>query len=785
MPGFSLTVVLTLALGIGANSAVFSAMDAVLLRPLPFRDPDQLMSLTQTTERTGESEAATVRVLDWNRLSATFRGITGHMMEDVSDTTGNQPERVRRATVLPRFLDVWGVEPLLGRGFTEAEHRLGGPAAILISERYWRRRFGADPSVLDKSVRMAGRSYPIVGVLPASFVFPERDTDWWVPQWIDAPWALARGYRGQIAIGRLKPEVTLAQARDDLAAVQRRLGEQHPATDRDVRPIIVPFKETIVGDVRGSLWLLFGAVSVLLLIACTNIASLMLARATRREQEVAVRFSLGASRPTVIAQLLTESAVLALVGGAAGLLVATGAAAAFRVLGSDVARLEDTVINTRMLLYTMASTVIVALLCGLMPALRSTRVTAALACSGRTQVSARHSLQWLLVGLQMTLAVMLLTGAGLLLRSFDKLSHVDPGFDASHVLTFRVSATFGEEQDYNRTVQRINRTLEAVSALPGVEAAATTLSLSGLPGEVPIEFKLAEGSDVTAPPLIADSRLVSPDYFQTMRIPLLAGEGCRPVTTLPSRWMSTASTAAGTSEVLVNRSFADRYLSGRTPIGLHIAGVTPDRIVGVVADARERGVAQNPVPTVYGCFSAATPMPWFVVRTSGDPLALVPAIRRTINQLEPLRSVYDIAALDERIGDTHAQNRLRTLALVLFAASALSLSCLGIYGTLSYIVSLRRREVGLRLALGAGRSGIVRQFVAQGLRISAVACLCGLALSIAFTTLLSGMLYGVTRFDPATLSSVVLVVLTMATIASLVPASRAAFVQPMRALHEE
>jgi predicted permease len=759
-------------------------MDAVLLRPLPFRDPDQLMWLTQTTDRTGDSEAATVRVLDWNRLTTTFQGITGHMMEDVSDTTGDQPERVRRATVLPRFFDVWGIEPLLGREFTEAEHRLGGPAAILISERYWRRRFGADPYVLNKSVRMAGRAYPIVGVLPASFMFPERDTDWWVPQWVDAPWALARGYRGQIAIGRLKPEATLAQARDDLAAVQRRLGEQYPSTDRDVRPIVVAFKEEIVGDVRGSLWLLFGAVSVLLLIACTNIASLLLARATRREQEVAVRFSLGASRATVIAQLLTESAVLAFAGGAAGLLVATGASAAFRLLASDIPRLEDAALNTRMLLYTMASTVIVALLCGLMPALRSTRGTAALGDSGRTQVSARHSLQWLLVGVQMTLAVTLLTGAGLLVRSFDKLSRVDPGFDASHVLTFRVSATFGEEQDYNRTVQRINRTLEAVSALPGVEAAATTLSLSGLPGAVPIEFALAEERVGTQAPLIADSRLVSPDYFQTMRIPLLAGEGCRPVTTAGHRYLSSGSIDVGMSEVLVNRSFADRYLSGRTPIGLHIAGVTPDRIVGVVADARERGVDQHPAPTVYGCFSAATPMPWFVVRTSGDPLAAVPAIRRTINQLEPLRSVYDIAALDERIGDTHAQNRLRTLALVLFAGTALSLSCLGIYGTLSYIVSLRRREVGLRLALGAARSGIVRHFVALGLRIAVVACGCGLALSIAFTTLLSGMLYGVTRFDVTTLSSVVLVVLTVATLASLVPAARAAFVQPMRALRE-
>jgi putative ABC transport system permease protein len=517
----------------------------------------------------------------------------------------------------------------------------------------------------------------------------------------------------------------------------------------------------------------FGAVSVVVLIACTNIASLLLTRATRREHEIAVRYSLGASRAAVIGQLLTESVVLAFAGAVAGLLVAAGASAAARLLAPEIPRLEDAALNTRLLLYTTASAMIVALVCGLMPALRSTRGTAALAGSARTQVSARHSLQWLLVGVQITLAVTLLTGAGLLLRSFDELSRVDLGFDASRILTLRVSATFGEEPDYTRTVQRINRTLDALRARPGVEAAATTLSLSGLPGQVQLEYRLAEGRASDAP-MIADARVVSPEYFETMRIPLLAGEPCRPTTT-----------AAGTTEVIVNRSFAERYLASRTAIGLHLAAATPDRIVGVVADARERGADQSPMPTVYSCFSAGTPFPWFVVRTTGEPTALAGDIRRTVNQLEPLRSVYDIATLDDRIGNAHAQNRLRTLVLVLFAATALSLACLGVYGTLSYIVSLRRREVGLRLALGAARSGILRQFVVQGLRISAVACACGLAFSMAFTRLLSGMLYGVTRFDPTTLVSVVLVVLTVATIASLVPALRAAFMQPMRALREE
>jgi predicted permease len=773
-PGFTITAVLTLALGIGANSAVFSAMDTVLLQPLPFSHADRLMYLTQTSDSGGDRAIAGVRIDDWNRDNSTFDVITGYEMEDVSDTTGDQPERVQRATVLPRFLDVWGIEPVIGRGFTAAEHRMGGPQAILISERYWRRRFGADAAVLNKSVRITGRSYPIVGVLPASFMFPERDADWWVPEWVDAPWMVPREYASYVTIGRLRPGVTLEQARDDLAAVQRRLGEQYPRTDRDIRPVIVPLKEMFVGNVRGSLWLLFGAVSLLLLIACTNIASLQLSRATRRQHEIAVRYSLGASRATVIAQLLTESGVLALAGALAGLLVAVGASAAFRLLAPDFPRLEEAAINTRIVLYTTAWAVAVALLCGLVPAIRGAGRPTGLA-GGRTQVFTGHSLQWLLVGVQMTLAVTLLTGAGLLVRSFDKLSRVDAGFNTSHVLTFRVSATFGEERDYNRTIQRINRTLDTLTALPGIEAAATTTYLPGIPGQDQREFKLAEGRGTSTTAMVAEARWVSPGYFETMQIPLLAGEGCGPTTS-----------AAGATEVLVNRSFVDRYLAGESPIGLHVATLTPSpRIIGVVADARERGTDRSPVPTVYTCFSAPTPFPWFLVRTSNDPMAAAAMVRRSINEFEPLRSIYEIEALDGRIDDSYAQNRLRTLVLVLFASTALSLACLGIYGTLSYIVSLRRREVGLRLALGATRSGILRRFIAQGVRVAGVACFGGLVLSIAFARALSSMLYGVSSSDPVTLSSVVGIVLTVAALASFIPAARAAFVEPMRILRNE
>jgi putative ABC transport system permease protein len=771
-PGFTAIVMLTLALGIGANSAVFSAMNAVLLRPLPFPDAERLMRLSQTTELRGQTDVAAVRLVDWNRLSSTFEAITGYVIEDVSDTIGDQPERVQRARVTPRFLQVWGIAPALGRTFTDAEHLLGGPSAVLISDRYWRRRFSADPKVLEKSVRMGERPYSIVGVLPPSFEFPERDVDWWVPEFVNAPW-MAREYSAFVGLGRLKPGITLEQARADLALVQTQLAEQHPKTDRDIRPLIAPLKEAVVANARGSLWLVFGSVSVLLLIACTNIAALLLSRATRRRHEIAVRYSLGASRAAVAGQVLTEGAVLALAGAVAGVLVAVAASSWLATLAPDIPRLEDARIDARVLLYTMGTAVLAAMLCTLAPAVRSMRGSLITSGATRTHVSTRHSLQWLLVGVQVALSVTLLTGAGLLVRSFDKLSRVDPGFDPTRVLTFRVSASFGEERDYNRTVQRINRTIDALTALPGVEAVATTTQLPGIPGQFETEFTLVEGRAATEPRMFAESRIVSVRYFDALDIPLLAGERCRP------------TLDGGVTEVLINKSFADRYLPGRSAIGLHFAGGSPGRIVGLVQDARERGTDRSPVPTVYSCFSAPTPFPWFLVRTTADPMTIVNAVRAKSFELEPLRSVFDIAALDERIDEAYAQNRLRTLVLVLFAATALSLAALGVYGTLSYLVGLRRREIALRLALGALRTSVVQQLIGTSVRIVGIASAVGVALALIVTQGLTTMLYGVTPTDPVTLAGVVVMVVTVAGVAAVVPAARAAFVQPMRALRED
>jgi putative ABC transport system permease protein len=778
-PGFASVAILTLALGIGANTAVFSAIDTVLLRPLPFPDGDRLMRLSQRLERSNETNIAPIRLEDWNRRNSTFEAITGYLMEDVSDTSGDLPEKVRRARVAPRFLEVWGIAPVLGRGFIDAEHYAGGPLAVLISDRYWRRRFGADPHVLNRTVRMESASFPIVGVMPASFLFPDRDVDLWVPVPMGDKLTQVRYAMWYTGVGRLKPGVTLEQARANLAAVQTQLGQQYPKTDSAITVDVVPLKENTVGGIRSSLWLLFGAVSVLLLITCTNITALLLSRAADRQQEIAIRVSLGATRKAVTAQMITETAVLVLAGSAMGLLVAAGASAAFRSAGADLPRMDEVGVDMRILLYTLASAAIVTLLCGVIPAIRTARddVSGVINEAGRT-VSTRSSLQWLLVGAQVALSVTLLVAAGLLVRSFHELSRVDPGFEPSRVLTFRMSGNWAETANRDRLVQRIDSTLEGLRALPGVEAAATSVFLPGVPAQYEESFELAESRDDTEPPIIAESRLVSPEYFATMQIPLLAGEPC-------SRQPLRAA-----RDVMVNRSLATRYFSGSpSVVGLHLieadSSRPPSRIVGVVGNARERGLDRDAGPTVYSCFSAPNPTPHFLVRTRAEPSVVAQAVRLKMKELEPLRSVYDIAPLEERIGDAFNQNRLRTILLVLFAVTALSLACVGLYGTLSYVVSRCRREVGVRLALGALRSDIIRQFLKQGLLVAGAASVCGLLLSIAVTRVMSGMLYGVSPSDPVTLSSVIGIVLTVTALAALVPAMRAAFVEPTRVLHDK
>jgi putative ABC transport system permease protein len=777
-PAFTATVVLTLALGIGANSAVFSAIYAVLLRPLPFPQGDELVTLEQLRPKIPETAVAPIRLEEWNRLNHTLQAITGYYPEDAPELSGELPEQLKRAMVAPRFLQVMGVAPALGRDFSALEGRFGGPAAVLISDRLWRRRFGGNPNAIGKTIRIGGTASPIFGVMPARFLFPDREVDLWSPCPMDAPFAQDREETWFVAIGRLKPRATLAQARADLAIVQADLGRRFPKPDAEIRSAIAPLKDATVGGTKKSLWILFGSVSLLLLIACANIAALLLSRVTGRQHEISVRFSLGASRASVAGQLLIEVLILALAGAVLGLLLATSASAVFRTLARDLPRIDEIGLDSRVVLYSLGCAILTALLCGLLPAIRGTRrnLAGSLAHAGRTQVSRRNPLQFVLVGVQVALAVTLLTGAGLLLRSFQELGRVSPGFDPRGVLAFHISANWGEAQDLKAFRQRGDRILDGLRAVPGVEGAARAASLPGVPGDYPIELKVLEGRGEGEPKILAQGRSATPSYFATMRIPLIAGELCRG--------------EDNTSTAMVNRSFANLYLNGAAAIGHHLVIpaetiVPPMEIRGIVGDAREAGLDREPQPTVYWCGYAMQPGTYFLVRTHGDPKSMIGIIRRKIHELEPQRSAYDLTPLGERISDAYAEGRLRTILLTFFAATAVSLVCVGLYGTLSYLVNLRRREVALRLALGALRAQVVRQFLGVGVRVAVLGCIAGLLFAAGFARLLSGMLYGVSTTDVVTVVGVVTIVIAVSVVASLIPAIRAARVEPMQALREE
>ena len=781
-PGFTSIVVLTLALGIGANSVVFSAMDAILWQPLGFPDADRLVSVNQSIPNAPVSNTAPVRIEEWNEQCTAFAAITGYYRQDVSETSGDLPEKYRLANVAPRFLEVWRTEPLIGRSFTTTDSQAGAAPVAIVTHRFWTTKLESDPNVLERTVRIGERAIPIVGVMPESFRFPDRDVDIFTPT-VYEPFVLQRGnlwYRG---FGRLEPGVSVEQARADLEIIQRRLSEQYPDTDRNVGVYVEALKEVTVGSARGSLWLLFGAVSVLLLIASTNIAALLLARAAKRNQEVSVRLSLGAQPKLIRSMILVETAVLAVAGALLGLVVAVAASAALRRLAPDFPRIEELSLDAGVLLYTLAAIVAVTLACGLVPAIRAARVglSGALSDARRSQVSSRHSLQWLFVGIQVALSVVLLAGAGLLIRSFQELSRVDPGFDASRVLSFRIGGTF---EDFGELASKVEVILGELSSLPGVEATAVSSPVPGMLDDGSgFQFGIAtlriDGRDDTQEEAKAQIRIVSPSYFGTMQIPLVAGELCR----------VTQPTPTTPVEGMVNAAFATRYFGSASAAVGAIIRPGPNvsiRIAGVAGNAREFALDQPAVPSYYPCRIAyATPALAFLARARGDPNGIVNAVRAKVKELQPLRAVYDVATLPERIGNEYADDRLRTSALALFAGTALALACLGVYGTLSYVVSLRRREVGLRVALGAQQRNIVAQFLAKALRVVAIACAIGIVAALAFARFISGMLFEVSPGDPMTLGGVVVLVVAVAALAALLPAWRAARVEPMRVLREE
>jgi putative ABC transport system permease protein len=782
-PAFFLAVVLTLTLGIGANSAIFSVIDAVLLRPLPYPNGDRLMMLFESNLRNKRTHdnPAPVRIEDWNRMSQSFASISGAYTENIAEISGELPEMLVSARVSPRFFSVLGTPPLIGRTFSPEEDLFNGPNAAVLTERLWHRRFGADPMVIGKVLRVGNYSYPIIGVMPDSLRFPNADVEFWIPAKLPPSVMRVRDARWESAVGRLKEHATLQSAQADLSAVQTRLAAQFPATDANWLPIVEPLKEFTVHGVRRSLWILFGAVSFVLLITCANVACLLLAQAHSREREMAVRFSLGARRGQVIRGLLLEAFCLAIPGCLLGLAVSFAGTSLFRHAAAVLPRADEIHLDWRIVVFTLSLSLITAVLIGLIPAVRSTRgaVAGMWAQTSRTQVGGRHRIQRALVSAQVALAIVLLVGSGLLIRSLARLGQISLGFDPEHVLAFRVSASFGETNNPPQVAQRLNRTLETLRTIPGVTSAA--LSSGSLPGSGQpylSQFNIAgQDTETEGNKVFADVALVTPDFFHLLGIPILSGNTCR-VNFDPKAPLTG----------VVDRSFADRYFPGQSPIGHYVSDPTypaPIQIVGVASDIRQHGYTHDPQPTVYSCQAFYNPGPEFLLKSSGDPLRLSEAVRQRIHAIDPNRAVYDVKRLSDYVSSTLTDRRFQMILLSSFAAMALLLAAVGLYGVTSFLVSLRTREIGLRAALGATPARIFAQILREGALMTAAGVAIGLAAALVMSRSIASLLFGVAPTDPITFVAVPLLLACVSTVALWLPAHRATNIDPMEALRQD
>ena len=772
----ALIIILTLTLGIGANSTIFSAVDAVLLRPLPFPAPDRLVSVNELNPSLKQAVqlVAPVRLEEWHRANRSFDGLAGSYFENMTDTTGDTPERVEAMRVSPRFFSVLGVPAALGRTFATDEEVFGGPQVVVISDAFWRTRRNSDPDVVGRSIVLAGARRTIVGVMPPSFRHPNPTTEVWVPAQMTGGLARERRARFYQTVGRLKPGVTSEQAERDLSAVQARLAEQFPETDRGWSARVTSLEEEAIGGVRGSLWLLFGAVSLVLAAACGNVACLMLAEATGREHEIAVRFALGASRAAVIRQLLAEGLVLALIGTSLGLVIAEWGIDALRRAASQLPRIDTVHMDARLVIFTIGVGALTTIFFALAPALHATKRDAseALARGGRAQVGGRHLSQRVLVAAQVALAIVLLTGAGLLIRSFVRLQQISPGLEPANVVTFRMSASWAENA--SAVVARHARTVARLQRIPGVEAAAVSQAMPAGHDFPPGEFRIA-GRDARER-IFAQGRIVSSSYFQALRIPVLQGETC-----------SGEPTGPAASKALVTRTFVDRFFPAENPLGHAL--IAPNQtldIIGVVGDVRERGLVHEAEPLVYACgYSGYWPDVFFIVRTNPARPVSLSMIRAALVEIEPARAVYAVRALDEVLADSTSERRLNAVLLTLFAGTTIMLAAMGLYGVLSQLVEARRREIGVRMALGARAAHILASVVGQAAIVTCAGIVAGLAGAFVLTRFMTTLVFGVSARDPLTFVLVPFVLSAVAAAAAFVPARRAASTDPMQALRHD
>ena len=788
-PGFTIAVVATLALGIGANAAIFSVVNAVLLRPLPYADPDRLVMVWGRYPDFGRTGTSLPDFTDWrDGTTGSFSQMTAVYGMLFNLTGQGDPEQLRGDRVSANFFQTLGVRPALGRGFLPEEERTGGnDDVVVLSHSLWQRRFGGDPSLVGRTIRLSDHPYQVVGIAPEGFRFgPEVDL--WAPGRMDTTTYMARRRAEYLNVfGRLKPGVTIERARADVAAVVKRLAEQYPETNSRLTSEVVSMKEDIVGTVRPALLLFSGAVGLVLLIACANVANLLLARAAAREREVAVRVALGAGRGRLVRQLLTESLVLALAGGVVGLVLAVWGVGALRAGGqSMLPRATEVSVDGRVVAFSLALAVFTGLLFGLAPALRlaAGALHPALKEGGRGGAGASTTrFRNALVLAEVAVAVVLLVGAGLLVRSFEQMMRVDPGFNPTNVLTY--SAVLPSSRYAKGAVIRpvYERLLEKTRAIPGVRAAAITSDLP-MAGASYINFSIEGRPQPTGEQASEDVQpfAVSPDYFRVMAIPLLRGRLIEP------------RDVDGAQEVaVINEEMARRIFPTSDPIGQRMtfgdpADTTSEwlTIVGVVGTIAQEGLTAKPYTQVYMSIDQSPSRRFNVaMRTTGDPLATASAARAALRSVDPDVPLKDLKSMEDRISDNVAQPRMSMALLGTFAAVALVLAAVGIYGVVSYTVAQRTREIGIRMALGARREGVLRLVVRQGVAPVAVGVVAGLLAALGATRLMRGLLYGVSAADPVTYVVVALFLTVIALVATYIPARRATRVDPLVALRYE
>ena len=782
-PAFTFAAVLALGLGIGANTAVFSVVNGILLRPLPFHDPERLVSVYLRSPAQGEARIplSMADFLDWRDQNTSFSDIAAYTGSSFNYTGGAAAEQIAGAAVTTSFFRTLGVSPLAGRSFLPEDEKPGGTRVALISRRLWQRLFAADPAIAGKVVALNGRDVTIIGVLPEMFRFPSRETDIWSALQIAPP--ARRGPYFLRAIGRLKPGVTLDGARAQMAEMRQIIAPQAERVGHRAAPLA----DTIVGPVRSMLWLTLGAVTLVLLVATANVANLLMVRASVREREIAVRRALGAGTGRLAAQLLTESLLLAALGGAVGLGIAWGSVRFLRTLENlPIPRLQEVAVDPRVLTFTLLVSLASGVIFGLAPVLRGFSLDLHTSLKEGTRAgsdtAARRSVRDLLVVAETALAMVLLVGSGLLVRSLWKLQNVDPGVDPENVLTMAVVPTGPSYADAARIAAFHARVLERVESLPGVSAAGITLSLPPNVLQLEDEFTI-EGKAPADPKLtpVCPMNIVSAGLFPALRIPLVRG-----------RWFADSDGPDAPRVVIINETMARRYFPAEDPIGRRMkqGGLARQNpwmeIVGVVGDVKYEGLNAPSRPTFYEPYTQ-NPIrnAFLVLRSPSEPTSLAAAVRGELRALDREIPATAVRTMRQVLFESVAEPRFRTLLFGLFALISLVLSSVGIYAVISYSVSRRTREMGVRLALGAEPRQIVRLVVGEGMRVASVGLLVGFAGSVALARLLTGLLFEVGPNDPATLAGVVIVLGLTAFLASWIPARRIGRLDPLAALREE